>query len=1666
MVGPFNSEGDDADMIDGGAGADTVLAGDGNDLVLGGEGNDCLIGQVGDDVMNGEDGDDTLFGDGTEGQLVLAGISYFTHPHAHGSDLLSGGLGKDHLEGDGGADQLYGNEGDDSLDGDSGWLDAGYHGDDYLDGGDGNDWVTGSGGSDALYGGAGDDWMQGDSSLVPSARKGNDILFGGDGADRMVGDGGADQLFGEAGDDFLFGDADDNDVGYDGADLLDGGAGNDYLRGYGGDDSLLGGAGDDMLVGDGDGTRAGEVGNDTLIGGPGFDRMDGGRGDDRYELNLGDGVDKIFDASGSNSVVFGPGISTSGITVQQGADDSKTYAVIGYGTSDMLAVENGFTGGIQFYRFADGTVLTPAELVRRLGRAQYAPVNGGAGDDLLVSTGLLEVLDGGSGSDTYLFGAASGHDLVMERGGHDVLRFDARVSAVQVAFARASNGDLVLSWAGGAEVRVDGHYLALERRVETIEFADGTTIDAATLDYLPIAPIEGTVGDDWLTGSEFGDTLRGGPGRDTLAGGRGADAYVFTAGDGEDTITDADDLAAPGTIDRLQLRGFTRDRVTLERSVDGTLTVRGLEFGDLVRVPRFYEARNRIEAIEFFADQTTTKPDRVIFSSELEALPTVPVVGTDADDSFTGSEAADTFLGEGGNDSIIGLSSSDLLFGGAGDDRLHGGNGADTLSGDDGADLVFGDSGDDYLDGGSGDDRLDGGEGNDTLSGGAGADQLTGGSGKDRFPDLRVAEGDEILDVEHGEVVALADVAATSGLIATGAIRGGAGGVLIRADAADVTGLFVRGGLTQLDALNPTFELSGGTSVSYSALMDAVFIANVTLAGTRLGDLLKGYAGNDTVLGLAGEDRLIGGAGDDLLEGGNDNDELIGGTGTDTLRGGAGDDFYTVDATDFVDEALGEGFDTVLADFSAALGANLEALKLVGREALDATGNALANALAGNDAANTLSGLDGDDTLFGNGGNDTLVGGVGDDLLAGGAGEDEYFLSLGDGSDVIEDHAGVNVVSFSAGIAKSSVAAATYLGDDGAIYLAIAYGDSGDALAIRDVLLGAVGEYRFADGAVLTHRDLLDTLGPLAIDGSAANDTIVGASAADTLDGRAGDDRLYGGGAGDVLQGGAGDDLLDGEAGDDALDGGAGNDLLVGGTGEDTYVLAWGTGVDCIEEDGLDASHLRLGPAIGFADLVAARTGNDLKLAVRGNADSAIAIADYFVAGGAWDVTSAAGETRQLAEVLLSSPSVIADPLAATVAAYEGRIKAGYFASLGAAGFAATGAEGFYSAFTVASETGTHTTYSHYAVRTLQQASDAPLIQRVSAPFESARQTQWSESELRVVSTSAGSRGVAKALAQTGIGWRFVPASETAPAVTMPATGIAVSKGGADYSNAQASLLQGFWVPERSGPIEVPTLPVPVQSVVRITNSVTHETARLNIEEIRGGAESNSIWTGDYSVVDGGAGHDFVHVYDDPNYTLPDTSLGYGRLGSLLYGNEGDDSLTGGAGNDILIGGAGDDILSGGVGADAYVSAGEGSDSITDTGEDLDRYRQSYFNTANFSDLEVREAGGGRFLDTVAFAEIGLGNSEVSTFYASPEAGLEWVLEVPKYWLDTTARRLCLAAWMGRRRGATDLVRANRAGLAQGDRAIRSGDRDGGEPLSRPLRLHRAPAPAANHRGQ
>ena len=85
--------------------------------------------------------------------------------------------------------------------------------------------------------------------------------------------------------------------------------------------------------------------------------------------------------------------------------------------------------------------------------------------------------------------------------------------------------------------------------------------------------------------------------------------------------------------------------------------------------------------------------------------------------------------------------------------------------------------------------------------------------------------------------------------------------------------------------------------------------------------------------------------------------------------------------SDKVSEASNAGIDTVRSSIGFTLGSNIENLVLTGSNAINGTGNALANALTGNSAANSLSGSGGDDVLNGKLGADTLTGGSGRDTF-------------------------------------------------------------------------------------------------------------------------------------------------------------------------------------------------------------------------------------------------------------------------------------------------------------------------------------------------------------------------------------------------------------------------------------------------------------------------------------------------------------------------------------------------------------------------------------------------------------------------------------------------------------------------------------------------------------
>jgi hypothetical protein len=184
------------------------------------------------------------------------------------------------------------------------------------------------------------------------------------------------------------------------------------------------------------------------------------------------------------------------------------------------------------------------------------------------------------------------------------------------------------------------------------------------------------------------------------------------------------------------------------------------------------------------------------------------------------------------------------------------------------------------------------------------------------------------------------------------------------------------------------------------------------ILGTESDEDLTGSSGREQLYGFGGKDRLYGKGGDDQLYGGAGNDLLDGGTGADVMYGGAGDDLYRVDnLADVVSETTVPGIDdggvdTVESVITYSLGAFIERLTLKGTEAINGTGNGLANKLAGNEAANVLSGQGGDDLMYGNGGDDTLIGGTGKDELWGGAGSDTFVFRFPDATstDKVKDY--------------------------------------------------------------------------------------------------------------------------------------------------------------------------------------------------------------------------------------------------------------------------------------------------------------------------------------------------------------------------------------------------------------------------------------------------------------------------------------------------------------------------------------------------------------------------------------------------------------------------------------------------------------------------------------
>lgn len=640
----FGEEGDDlifGDQIDGelrdveAVNPSSKANINGNDYLDGGEGDDRIYGQGGSDYLRGGAGNDTLYGD-------EYGASY------SGDDFLDGGDGDDYLYGGKGADILKGGDGHDRLDGEDG--------DDQLHGGKGQDWLYGGQGRDVYQFGRGDgrdSVMDGDDDSVIQILDGidpshvavrrnnsslsislpgtddeltildyfagdpatsrveirfangviwnaitvsemarrpsedadtiigtdrNDVLYGAGGGDKIEGRGGDDTLYGGTGNDTLYGQGGSNtlygdegdDVLYANGgevDLLFGGDGNDQLFGNSTWSELYGGAGDDILRSF---NASGAITPALMDGGTGDDYLMGGYGNDIYVFGRGYGRDGITaagyaDAPNVDVLRFGEGIDPEDLEIGllPGTFGSMNIVIGIKGTTDQISITSALdlwnparvelSDGVRVIEFANGTRWEADQVRQAFASATAWP------QDLPIDIQL------GTEADNTIFSVSD-----------------------NVSIAWGFAGDDVMHGSQGND-----------------EFHGNIGNDA----------LYGGAGDDQLVGGAGDDVLSGGIGNDYIGGGDGSDTYLYSIGDGADTIDDFG--SEPGTfpeertgVDRLVFsEGISPDDVAVSRVSDYDSTmVLSLKnhSGDTIQISRQFESGTNtaglhaIEEIVFF----------------------------------------------------------------------------------------------------------------------------------------------------------------------------------------------------------------------------------------------------------------------------------------------------------------------------------------------------------------------------------------------------------------------------------------------------------------------------------------------------------------------------------------------------------------------------------------------------------------------------------------------------------------------------------------------------------------------------------------------------------------------------------------------------------------------------------------------------------------------------------------------------------------------------------------------------------------------------------------------------------------------------------------------------------------------------------------------------------
>lgn len=853
------------------------------------------------------------------------------------------------------------------------------------------------------------------------------------------------------------------------------------------------------------------------------------------------------------------------VSFQRSTIQSSDLSMTILSTGETLTLTNAFNeygrpNGIVV--FGDGTSLSFSEAVT----AADGGFRGGNGADFLVQGPGIDELNGGPGDDvliggnvntTYVFERGSGHDLVKDSGGDNVVRFGKGINPSDIEYF-VKDSDFTTLYAriiGTDDVLIIKDQFS--RNVITrFEFTDGGnafvppadfqrsliaafyTIDGSEqADVLQVSRdgsflVSGHGGDDTLVGGSGRDTLLGGEGNDVLSGGygydilvggRGDDLIERVAGDGTSTIRyareDGNDRivnkSGSENYDRLVLQGINPDQVTLSLSADGRDVIVTASDGSITLMGQHYQAVTRALSEIEFGDGTVWSAQDILSHVIPAGSASLTLVGTDASDILIGTDASEKIEGGAGNDLLYGKGGSDLyLFGlGAGNDFI-------------------------------------------------------GETGTDNVLDINRAR---LVGLDPHDVK-LTRISGSTDLIVEIVSSGEKLTIRNQFDAATAIGelLFADGTVMNRDQMLSNSTLTGsGTS-------SAIF-------GSNAADTLVGGGGNETLIGNEGSDTYLwrAGAGSDTISDGNhySADEnvvrLEGLSRADVSfsRNISGDLLVTILATA---ETL-----RIEKQFSPYYGSlyGVDRLIFADGSMVDRTGLA--------ELFPTM-GTGGDDSLSGNFYlPDVLIGGQGDDYLRGEGGNDTYVWKLGDGNDTITAENGDTLRLD--GVMANGVRFARKLGDTDVLLITV--------LATNEVI--TVGN-QFS-----SQNSGLDTI----VFGNGSEMSLLGFGSDLPYLGDDDTDTIYGDGFSNSLSGGAGDDTLIGGQGNDYYlwRPGDGDDFIVEGVDGGGY----GYGEGPPPGDGWDAPDTLLLSGVTRDDVTFGRDGLNLLVQI-GPTSEIVTIADYY----------------------------------------------------------------------------------------------------------------------------------------------------------------------------------------------------------------------------------------------------------------------------------------------------------------------------------------------------------------------------------------------------------------------------------------------------------------------